>query len=80
MEADAQWRAEAAGRIETHRKAPLSIERHDADRRPVEGAVAHIAMTRHAFGFGTAISCQRLVAPKVSEAERASRARMGRSE
>ena len=52
---DAPWRAEAAARIERHRKADLTVRVVDAAGGPVAGAPVHVAMTRHAFGFGTAV-------------------------
>lgn len=64
MSKDAPWRAAAEQRIELHRKAPLSLQLVDAAGKPVQDATVRIDMTRHAFGFGAAISAARLVSPK----------------
>ena len=61
IEPDAPWRAEAAERIERHRKAGLAVRVVDADGEPVGGAVVAVEMTRHAFGFGTAVGADALV-------------------
>jgi len=53
QEADAPWRKAAAERIDKIRKGDLRIEVVGADGRPVPGASVHLAMQRHAFGFGT---------------------------
>ncbi|WP_397546034.1 endo-1,4-beta-xylanase [Rhodothermus marinus] len=50
------WRAAAEQRIEQYRKGPLRVRVVRPDGQPVEGAQVHVRMTRHAFGFGTAIS------------------------
>jgi GH35 family endo-1,4-beta-xylanase len=52
----APWRAEAARRIDRHRKADLAVRVLDADGRPAPDARIHVSMTRHAFPFGTAVS------------------------
>ena len=54
-EPDAAWRAEAAQRIETHRKADIQLLVVDANDQPVQDAAVEIKMLRHAFGFGTAV-------------------------
>ncbi|HEV7300640.1 MAG TPA: endo-1,4-beta-xylanase [Tepidisphaeraceae bacterium] len=51
-EPDAAWRAEAAARIEKHRKADLTVEVRDGDGQPVRDAQVRVQMQRHAFGFG----------------------------
>ena len=61
-EADAPWRAAAAERIERYRKDDVVIEVVDAEGRPVAGAEVRAAMTRHAFGFGSAVTAQMLTA------------------
>jgi endo-1,4-beta-xylanase len=61
-EANAPWRAQAVERIERHRKDDFAIEVVDAAGRPVVGAQVHVAMTRHAFGFGSAVTAQMLAA------------------
>ncbi len=56
MAADAPWRAAAERRIEQHRKGDLTVQVKDAAGKPVGGATVKVAMARHAFGFGSAIS------------------------
>ncbi len=58
---DAPWRAAAAARIERHRKAELSVRVTDADGRPVPGALVHVRMRRHAFGWGSAVTVRNLL-------------------
>ncbi|CAA6677904.1 MULTISPECIES: endo-1,4-beta-xylanase [unclassified Lentimonas] len=72
QDADAAWRAAAAERIEQHRKAQLSLKLVDAHGKPVKNAQVRVEMTRHAFGFGAAISTERLASPKVPADQRAS--------
>ncbi len=60
FEADAPWRATAAERIEQLRKAPLNIEVKDSDGNPIPNAVIEVEMQQHEFGFGTAITAQRI--------------------
>jgi len=55
---DAAWRAEAAARIDRIRKADLSVTVVDCAGNPVSGAEVDIAMTRHAFLFGSAVVLQ----------------------
>jgi len=58
-EADADWRAFAASRIETLRKANLDVTVVDQNGNQVEGANVRIEMQEHAFGFGSAfVSCR----------------------
>ncbi len=57
---DAPWRKEAADRIEKIRKADLVIKVVDADGKPVKDATVDIKMTRHAFGFGSAVTAHLL--------------------
>lgn len=54
-EPDAPWRAEALARIETLRKGDLDILVADAEGRPIAGAAIKVEMTRHAFGWGSAV-------------------------
>lgn len=54
-EDDAPWRVEAARRIEKNRKADLLISVVDKQGKPVPGAQVNVNMTRHAFGWGTAV-------------------------
>lgn len=56
QQADAAWRKAARQRIEQHRKADLTVSVRNARGRPVPGAQVSVRMTRHAFGFGTAVS------------------------
>ena len=55
-EADAPWRAEADARIESIRKADLVVRVEAVDGRPAPGAAVAVRLTRHAFGFGTAVT------------------------
>ena len=50
------WRAAAEQRIEQYRKGPLKVRVLDAQGKPIPDAQVHVRMTRHAFGFGTAVS------------------------
>lgn len=56
---DAPWRAEAAARIEKHRKADLAIVVVDAAGKPVPDAEVRVEMTRHAYWFGAAVYTHR---------------------
>lgn len=60
-EPDAEWRKEAAARIEKYRKGNLSVRVVNAEGKPVKGAEVKISMTRNAFNWGTAISSQRFM-------------------
>ena len=66
QEADAPWRAEAAARIEKHRKAELRIRVVDAAGNPVPGAEVKIEQQRHAYAFGTAFVAARIVDQDIS--------------
>lgn len=59
-EPDAPWRAAAAARIRKYREASLTVTVTDAKGKPVRGAAVHIAMTQHAFAFGTAVNAAHL--------------------
>lgn len=61
-EPGAPWRAEAERRIEALRQGNLTVRVIDAEGRPVVGATVEAEMTRHAFGFGTAIKEQHVSA------------------
>jgi len=52
---DAEWRAPAQERINQIRKGNIDITVYDEVGKPVENAEVSIEMTRHKFGFGTAI-------------------------
>jgi len=60
--ADAPWRAAAAERIEKLRKGDLAVVVKDAAGKPIEGAAVKVRQARHAFGFGSAIASDRLLA------------------
>jgi GH35 family endo-1,4-beta-xylanase len=53
---DASWRTPAAERIELHRKANATVRVVNPYGQPVTGAEVHARLTRHAFGFGSAIA------------------------
>jgi GH35 family endo-1,4-beta-xylanase len=63
----APWRAEAARRIEQHRKGDLKVVVVDAKGKPMPDAQVQVAMTRNAFNFGVAGSASRLLDPKQPE-------------
>ena len=54
-ELDHPWRAEAARRIEKYRKGDLTVTVVDADGTPVPQDTVQVDMTRHAFGWGSAM-------------------------
>jgi len=58
---DAPWRAAAAARIEQVRKADLAVRVTDAAGRPLPGAKVAVAMRRHAFGWGSAVTVKGLL-------------------
>ncbi len=53
---DAPWRADANARIEKLRKGDLAITVTDADGKALPGAKVTVAMQRHAFGWGSAVT------------------------
>jgi GH35 family endo-1,4-beta-xylanase len=59
---DAPWRAAAEERIEKIRKGDLTVSVAGEDGSPVAGAAVQVRMTRHAFGWGTAVDGARLLA------------------
>ncbi len=59
-EANAPWRAEAANRIEMHRKADLNITVNDDNGNPIPNAQVSVTMLEPAFGWGTAIELDRI--------------------
>lgn len=61
-EASAAWRKAAERRIEKHRKADLTVRVVDRHGDPVQGAVIHVRMKRHAFGFGSTIAVRCMAA------------------
>ncbi len=58
MAPDAPWRAAAAARINTLRKATLRIAVVDTNDQPVRGARVQVRMRQHAFGFGSAVAAR----------------------
>lgn len=60
-EADAAWRAEAEARIDALRKADIAIVVVDEAGRPLADVPVEVSMTRHRFGFGSAVVAKRLV-------------------
>ena len=60
-EADAPWRAEAAARIEQHRKADFALNIVDANGEPLRGAQVRVRQQSHAFDFGTAMVASRIM-------------------
>ena len=54
-ELDAPWRAEAQKRIEAIRKGDFDILVVNAQGQPVPNAEVKVEMTRHAFGWGSAM-------------------------
>ncbi|MGI5869951.1 MAG: endo-1,4-beta-xylanase [Kiritimatiellia bacterium] len=54
-EPDAPWRADAHQRIDRIRKGDIDILVVDAAGRPVPDADVKVEMTRHAFGWGSAV-------------------------
>lgn len=60
-EADAPWRTEAQERIDKFRKGDLTVSVVDASGKPIENAAVSVKLTRHAFGFGSAVASQMIV-------------------
>jgi len=58
---DAPWRAEAAARIERHRKGDFTVTVRDAAGRPVPGADVRVRMRRHAYKFGSVVTAARIM-------------------
>jgi endo-1,4-beta-xylanase len=59
-EPDAAWRKEALARIGRIRMAEVGVEVVDAQGKPVPGAKVSVALQRHAFAFGAAVTAQLL--------------------
>ena len=57
---DAAWRKVALDRIQRQRKADMLVTVVDSGGQPVPGARVHVAMQRHAFGFGCAVNSELL--------------------
>lgn len=60
---DAPWRAAAEARIEQLRKADLTVAVADASGKPLPGAKVRVAMKRHAFGWGSAVTVKGILQP-----------------
>ncbi len=60
--ADAPWRAMAAARIEQARKGDLTVMVRDAAGQPVPGATVEVRETRSAFGWGTSVDAETVLA------------------
>jgi len=58
---DAPWRAEAAARIDQHRKGNYAVRMQDAEGNPIDGATVRVRMVKHAFEFGTAMVASRIM-------------------
>jgi GH35 family endo-1,4-beta-xylanase len=67
MQPDAPWRAAAAARIESLRKAELRVTVKDAAGKLVSGAEVSVRLTKHAFGFGTCVPAHLLVGPEADD-------------
>lgn len=52
---DAPWRAQAAARIDKHRRGDLVVVVRDEEGNPVPEAAVRIRMKSHAFRFGAAV-------------------------
>src|SRR5574340_790688 len=63
------WEVSAAARIEQIRKADLRVSVRDAAGKSVPHARVHVKMKRHAFGFGTAVAAEVLLA-QTADAQR----------
>ena len=61
QEPDAPWRAAAAARIEQHRKADLAVSVTDAAGKPLSDAKVTVAMRRHSFGWGSAVTAKNIL-------------------
>lgn len=61
-EPDAPWRRQAAERIERHRKGDLEVVVRDREGNPVANAEVRVAMQRHAYQFGAAVTARMLTA------------------
>ncbi|MEZ4849057.1 MAG: endo-1,4-beta-xylanase [Bacteroidia bacterium] len=59
-EPNAPWRAQAATRIEQHRKADMTIKVLDLQGDPIPNTPVRVEMLRHQFAFGTAVTPRRL--------------------
>ncbi|WP_395341111.1 endo-1,4-beta-xylanase [Ningiella sp. W23] len=60
-EADAAWRAEAAQRIEEHRKVDFTLLIQNAQGEAVSDAAIDVNFTKHAYHFGSVAAARHLV-------------------
>ena len=60
-EPDAPWRMAALERIEKHRKADLSLDIADGGGFPLPNTEVNVRLSRHEFGFGSAITAKHMV-------------------
>lgn len=63
MHDSASWRADAAKRVEAHRKGDWSITVRDASGTALPNASVSATLHRHAFGFGASARLERLFNP-----------------
>lgn len=54
--ANADWRKDAAARIEQHRKADIAVIVRDANGNPIPGTKVRVNLKKHDFAFGTAVA------------------------
>lgn len=59
--ADDDWRRAAEQRIEEIRKADVVVRVRDGEGNPVSGVPVQVAMTRHAFPWGTCVKAHHIV-------------------
>lgn len=64
----AAWRGPATARIDQFRKANLTVEVRDLQGQAIPGARIEVKMTRHAFGFGSAVSAAGLLGTNANDA------------
>ncbi|WP_339103336.1 endo-1,4-beta-xylanase [Haloterrigena salinisoli] len=68
-ESEDSWETDADERIEDHRTTSLAVEVVDEDDAPIADAAVDVEMSGHAFGFGTAVNAEYLVAESVPDDE-----------
>ncbi|MBT5901164.1 MAG: hypothetical protein HOH58_03545 [Opitutaceae bacterium] len=59
--ADAPWRAEAAARIDQHRKGNYAVKVMDGEGTPLADTSVRVRQVKHAFEFGTAMVASRIM-------------------
>lgn len=57
---DAPWRAEAASRIEQHRKANINVQVNTTQGIAIPNANVQVEMLQHEYAFGSAVKTRRL--------------------